>query len=87
MRFERLNQGALRGLLRSKSAFTVATSVSSSGSDTRETSYYREAKLLITGSPPPDDPRLGVIRQRALAALQGTSEPAGTEPDPRAKSK
>jgi len=31
--------------------------------------YYREAKLLITGSPPPDDPRLGMIRQRALAAL------------------
>jgi tetratricopeptide (TPR) repeat protein len=49
--------------------------------------YYREAKLLITGSPPADDPRLGVIRQRALAALQGTAEPAGTEPDPRANSR
>jgi serine/threonine protein kinase len=49
--------------------------------------YYREAKLLITGSPPADDPRLGMIRQRALAALEGTAEPAGKEPDPRAKSK
>ena len=49
--------------------------------------YYREAKLLTTGSPPANDPRLGMIRQRALAALEGTAEPAGKEPDPRAKSK
>ena len=31
--------------------------------------FYQEAKQLITGSPPPDDPRLRVIRERALAAL------------------
>jgi tetratricopeptide (TPR) repeat protein len=49
--------------------------------------YYREAKLLITGSPPPDDPRLGMIRQRALAALAGTDEAAGKQPEPGTKSK
>jgi serine/threonine protein kinase/Flp pilus assembly protein TadD len=32
--------------------------------------YYREAKLLIDGSPPPDDPRVHVLRGRALAALR-----------------
>jgi tetratricopeptide (TPR) repeat protein len=31
--------------------------------------YYREAKLLIDGAPPPDDPRLHVLRGRALAGL------------------
>ena len=30
---------------------------------------YREARLLVTGSPPPDDPRLRAIRKRAEAAL------------------
>src|SRR5262249_54051162 len=30
---------------------------------------YREAKLLVDGTPPPDDPRLWVVRGRALAAL------------------
>jgi tetratricopeptide (TPR) repeat protein len=30
---------------------------------------YREAKLLLTGSPPPDDPRLRLIQERALSAL------------------
>jgi serine/threonine protein kinase/Flp pilus assembly protein TadD len=30
---------------------------------------YREAKLLIEGSPPPDDPRLHVVRARGLAGL------------------
>jgi serine/threonine protein kinase len=48
--------------------------------------YYREATLLITGSPPADDPRLGLIRQRALAALGVAAEPAGKEPVPREKS-
>jgi eukaryotic-like serine/threonine-protein kinase len=32
--------------------------------------YYREATILITGSPPPDDPRLHVIQERALAILR-----------------
>ena len=31
--------------------------------------FYQEAKQLLTGSAPPDDPRLRVIRERALAAL------------------
>jgi eukaryotic-like serine/threonine-protein kinase len=30
---------------------------------------YREAKVLIDGAPPPDDPRLHVLRGRALAGL------------------
>jgi tetratricopeptide (TPR) repeat protein len=30
---------------------------------------YREARLLMDGAPPPDDPRLHVLRARALAAL------------------
>src|SRR5207253_6192459 len=30
---------------------------------------YREAKVLIDGSPPPDDPRLHVLRARAFAGL------------------
>jgi serine/threonine-protein kinase len=30
---------------------------------------YREAKTVIDGSPPPEDPRLHVVRARALAAL------------------
>jgi tetratricopeptide (TPR) repeat protein len=30
---------------------------------------YREAHLLLTGSAPPDDPRLRKARQRALAAI------------------
>jgi Flp pilus assembly protein TadD len=33
--------------------------------------YYREAKLLIDGSPPPDDPRVHVLRGRAFAAVRG----------------
>jgi tetratricopeptide (TPR) repeat protein len=32
--------------------------------------YYREAKLLIDGSPPRDDPRLHVLRARAFAGLR-----------------
>jgi len=31
--------------------------------------FYREAKLLIDGAPPADDPRLHVLRGRALAGL------------------
>jgi hypothetical protein len=30
---------------------------------------YREARLLVTGSPPPDDPRLRAIQERAQTAL------------------
>jgi serine/threonine protein kinase/Flp pilus assembly protein TadD len=30
---------------------------------------YREAKLLLTGAPLQEDPRLGMIRERALAAI------------------
>jgi serine/threonine protein kinase/Flp pilus assembly protein TadD len=40
--------------------------------------YYREAKLLIDGSPPPDDPRLHVLRGRAFAGLR---EHAQAEPE------
>jgi serine/threonine protein kinase/Flp pilus assembly protein TadD len=32
--------------------------------------YYREARLLIDGAPPPDDPRLVVLRARAFAGLR-----------------
>jgi serine/threonine protein kinase/Flp pilus assembly protein TadD len=32
--------------------------------------FYREAKLLIDRTPPPDDPRLHVLRARALAGLR-----------------
>jgi serine/threonine protein kinase/Flp pilus assembly protein TadD len=32
--------------------------------------YYREAKLLIDGSPPPDDPRIHILRGRAFAGLR-----------------
>jgi serine/threonine protein kinase/Flp pilus assembly protein TadD len=32
--------------------------------------YYREAKLLIDGSAPPDDPRVHVLRARAFAGLR-----------------
>jgi serine/threonine protein kinase/Tfp pilus assembly protein PilF len=32
--------------------------------------YYREARLLIDGSLPPDDPRLHVLRARAFAGLR-----------------
>lgn len=39
---------------------------------------YREAKLLIDGSVPPDDPRVHVLRARALAALRRHS-PAEAE--------
>jgi hypothetical protein len=31
---------------------------------------YREARMLLTGFTPPDDPRLRTIEERALAALQ-----------------
>src|SRR5262249_22016383 len=31
--------------------------------------FYREAKVLLTGSPPAEDPRLRTVRERALAAL------------------
>ena len=42
--------------------------------------YYREAKVLIDGSPPPDDPRLHVLRARAFAGL-GWPEKAVPEYD------
>src|SRR5260370_25827729 len=32
--------------------------------------HYREARMLIDGSPPPDDPRLHVLRARAFAGLR-----------------
>jgi Flp pilus assembly protein TadD len=32
--------------------------------------YYREARLLIDGSPPPDDPRLHMLRGRGFAGLR-----------------
>jgi tetratricopeptide (TPR) repeat protein len=35
--------------------------------------YYREARLLIDGSPPPDDPRLHALRARAFAGLRWPS--------------
>ncbi len=35
---------------------------------------YREARLLIDGTPPPDDPRLHVLRARALAALHSCEQ-------------
>src|SRR5262245_10702447 len=31
--------------------------------------FYREARLLLTGSAPAEDPRLRTVRERALAAL------------------
>jgi hypothetical protein len=37
---------------------------------------HREATILITGSPPSDDPRLAEIEARALAALRDGSEAA-----------
>ena len=36
--------------------------------------FYREARLLLTGSPPPACPRLRLLRERALAAL--SADPA-----------
>ena len=38
--------------------------------------YYREAKLLIDGSPPPDDARLHVLRARSLAGLRWSGKAA-----------
>jgi len=32
--------------------------------------YYGEAKMLIDGSPPPDDPRIHVLRARAFAGVR-----------------
>jgi tetratricopeptide (TPR) repeat protein len=42
--------------------------------------YYREARLLMDGTAPPDDPRLHVLRARALAGL-GWVEQAASEFD------
>jgi tetratricopeptide (TPR) repeat protein len=39
--------------------------------------YYREAKLLIDGSPPPDDPRLRALRARTFAGLRWRSHAEG----------
>src|SRR5262249_46970454 len=39
--------------------------------------YYREAKLLIDGAPPPDDPRLHVLRARAFAGLRWPARAVG----------
>jgi tetratricopeptide (TPR) repeat protein len=39
--------------------------------------YYREAKLLIDGSPPPDDPRLHVLRARSFAGLRWAARADG----------
>src|SRR5262249_3640403 len=39
--------------------------------------YYREAKLLIDGSPPPDDPRLHVLRARSFAGLRWLTRAEG----------
>jgi Flp pilus assembly protein TadD len=36
--------------------------------------YYREARLLIDGSPRPDDPRVHVLRGRGLAGLRRHAE-------------
>src|SRR5262249_38405197 len=33
--------------------------------------WYREAKTLIAGSPPLEDPRLAAVRERALEVTQG----------------
>jgi serine/threonine protein kinase/Flp pilus assembly protein TadD len=38
--------------------------------------YYHEAKVRIDGSPPPDDPRLHVLRARAFAGLRWPSRAA-----------
>jgi serine/threonine protein kinase/tetratricopeptide (TPR) repeat protein len=46
--------------------------------------YHREAKVLIDGSPPPDDPRLHVFRARAFAGL-GWAEKAVLEYDAASK--
>jgi serine/threonine protein kinase/Flp pilus assembly protein TadD len=32
--------------------------------------YYREAKVLIDGSPPPEDPRVRILRARSFAGLR-----------------
>jgi tetratricopeptide (TPR) repeat protein len=42
--------------------------------------YYREAKVMIDGAPPVDDPRLHVLRARAFAGLRW-SEKAAQEYD------
>jgi serine/threonine protein kinase/Flp pilus assembly protein TadD len=38
--------------------------------------YYREARVLIDGSPPRDDPRLHVLRARAFAGLRWADKAA-----------